>query len=282
MALVSASWLLSKLDDPNVLVIDTRFTLGNPQAGLRAYHLGHIPGANFLDLERDLSAPVHPNRVGGRHPLPAVELLAATLSQIGISNRHHVIAYDDPSTGAAFCATHLWWMLRYLGHDAISVLDGGLPAWLAAGGSLTTEIPTRVPATFIAKPRAEMLVDANYVQNRAQNTLLIDSRAPERFRGDVEPLDWKAGHIPGAINLNWASAMEQGHWKSPEAQQSRISDPIKGNAEIVFYCGSGISATANLFALELAGVKGAKLYAGSWSDWISDPLHDIATGEPKS
>ena len=281
MALVSASWLLSKLDDPNVVLIDTRFTLGSPRTGLDAYQLGHIPGARFADLERDLSAPVHPNRVGGRHPLPAVETLAATLSQLGISNRHHVIAYDDPNTGAAFCATHLWWMLRYLGHDMVSVLDGGLPAWLAAGGSLTAEIPTHVPATFIAKPRAEMLVDANYVQHRPQGTVLIDSRAPERFRGDVEPLDWKPGHIPGAINLNWASAMEQGHWKSPEAQQASI-EPIKQNAEIVFYCGSGISATANLFELELAGVKGAKLYAGSWSDWISDPLRGIEAGESKS
>ena len=278
MSLVSVNWLLSNLRDPNLRIVDTRFTIGKPEAGRAAYNANHIPGALFADLEHHLSLPVKPDRTGGRHPLPTPEQLASTLGLLGITNHHHVIAYDDPSTGNAFYAAHLWWLLRYLGHDAISVLDGGLPAWLASGGTVESEITNHPPATFIAHARPEMLVDANYVKNRAQTTVLVDSRAPERFRGDVEPLDWKAGHIPGAINRNWADSLSQGQWKSADAQLTRFDD-IKDASELILYCGSGVSATGNLLALELAGVKGAKLYAGSWSDWISNPERTIKTGE---
>lgn len=272
--LVSPSWLLEHSSDENLRVVDTRFTLGKPEAGAAAYQAGHIPGAVFADLERDLSAPVRPDRVGGRHPMPAVADLERVLSALGISNDHHVVAYDDPSTGAGFYAAHFWWLLRYLGHDRVSVLDGGLPAWVGAGGALDTVAP-QYSAKFTAAPRAEMVVDAAHVAARPSGAVLIDSRAPERYRGDVEPLDWKAGHIPGALNRNWADGVREGNYLGAEAQRARFAD-VAGADEIVVYCGSGVSACGNLLALELAGITGVKLYAGSWSDWISNPTHPIA------
>jgi thiosulfate/3-mercaptopyruvate sulfurtransferase len=260
--------------------VDARFTLGKPEAGHAAYDAGHIPGAVFIDLEKDLSAPVRADRVGGRHPMPSTEQFEEVLSRLGISNGDHVVAYDDPSTGSGFYAAHLWWILRYLGHDEVSVLNGGLPAWIASGGSVSTETPSPAPATFVANPRAEMLVDAAYVQNRPANSVLVDSRAPERFRGDVEPLDWKAGHIPGALNHNWADGLAADRtWKSPEEQRGRFAELSGGgNNEVIVYCGSGVSAGGNLLALELAGVPNVKLYAGSWSDWISEDSRPVATG----
>jgi thiosulfate/3-mercaptopyruvate sulfurtransferase len=158
----------------------------------------------------------------------------------------------------------------------VSVLDGGLPAWLAAGGPLETE-ERRTAADFKAHPAPAMVVDAAYVQARSASTTLIDSRAPDRFRGDTEPLDWKAGHIPGAINRNWADSLREGHWKTPDEQRERF-EQLQAADEIIVYCGSGVSAAGNLLALELAGFSNAKLYAGSWSDWISDDARPVATG----
>lgn len=280
--LVSPEWLLQNSRNPGVRVLDTRFTLGKPEAGRAAYEAGHIPGAVFIDLEKDLSAPVRADRVGGRHPLPSVSQLEETLSRLGVSNEHHVVAYDDPSTGSGFYAAHLWWILRYLGHERVSVLNGGVPGWVAAGGVLSADPAQDSPAgaRFVAAPRAEMLVDAGYVQSRPAHSVLIDSRAPERFRGEVEPLDWKAGHIPGAVNCNWAEGLDAaGSWKSPAEQRDRF-DPLckDGRNEVIVYCGSGVSAGGNLLALELAGVPNVKLYAGSWSDWISEDSRPIATG----
>ena len=223
----------------------------------------------FADLERDLSAHPQPDRRGGRHPLPTIAMLEESLSKLGISNGQHVVAYDD----GGFFAAHFWWMLRYLGHDEVSVLDGGLPAWT---GPLETEA-RHYTGDFHANPRTEMLVDAAYVVNRESSSVLMDSRAPERFRGDVEPLDWKAGHIPGAINREWSGGLAQGHFKPGAAQLERFKDVLDA-AEVIVYCGSGVSAGANMLALELAGIHGAKLYAGSWSDWVSDDARPIATG----
>lgn len=267
--LVTAAWLLQHPPDPNIRVVDTRFVLGKPDAGREAFAAGHIPGAVFVDLERDLSAHPHPDRRGGRHPLPTIIKLEETLSKLGILNEQHVVAYDD----GGFFAAHFWWLLRYLGHDSVSILDGGLPAWT---GPRET-VARHYSGHFHAKPRAEMLVDANYVQNRGSASVLMDSRAPERFRGEVEPIDWKAGHIPGAINKDWANGLENGHFKSSEAQGDRFKD-VRNAGEVIVYCGSGVSAGANMLALELAGIHGAKLYAGSWSDWASDDTRPIATG----
>jgi thiosulfate/3-mercaptopyruvate sulfurtransferase len=276
--LVSAEWILEHHANLEGLrVIDARFLLGKPDAGRAAFEAGHIPGATFVDLERDLSAPVRADRAGGRHPLPDPASLEVLFSGLGIGNDTHVVAYDDPSTGQGFYAAHLWWLLRYLGHDAVSVLDGGIPAWIAAGGTLETIELAHPAASFNAKPRAEMLVSAADVATRGSETVLIDSRAPERYRGETEPLDWKAGHIPGAINRNWAEGMEDGRFKDAATQLERFKD-LGAAEEIIVYCGSGVSAGGNLLALEIAGVRDAKLYAGSWSDWVSDPERPVATG----
>lgn len=275
--LVSAAWLLSNVDNPNVCVVDARFLLGKPDAGAELYRAGHIPNAVFVDLERDLSGVVRPDRVGGRHPLPAPEVLAARLGALGIGDDNLVIAYDDPSSGQGFYAAHLWWLLRHLGHDAVRVLDGGIAAWTSAGGRLETGTVTLKATVFTAKPRLEMLVSADDVQRRSSSAVLIDSRAPERYRGELEPLDWKAGHIPGAVNINWAGGVQDGQWRDQLAQRERFAQ-VADASEIIVYCGSGVSAAQNLLALEIAGVQGAKLYAGSWSDWVSDPERPVATG----
>lgn len=272
--LVSAAWLLAHHE--GVRILDTRFKLGDPDFGRNSYLAGHIPGAAFVDLERDLHAPVRPDRVGGRHPLPDPAAIAAGFSKLGLNNSDHIVTYDDPSTGMGFYAAHLWWLLRYLGHDNVSVLDGGLPAWLAAGGGQERNEPTRAGSNFVINVRSAMTVDASEVQARSSETALVDSRAGERFRGDVEPLDWKAGHIPGAVNKNWADGLAgDGHWKSAVEQHQRFAD-LRQASEIIIYCGSGVSAGGNMLALELAGIFDAKLYPGSWSDWISDETRPLA------
>jgi thiosulfate/3-mercaptopyruvate sulfurtransferase len=217
--LVRAAWLLKHREQPDLRVVDARFLLGRPDAGAELYRAGHIPKAVFVDLERDLSDPVRPDRVGGRHPLPAPEVLAARLGALGIGDDQVVIAYDDPSSGQGFYAAHLWWVLRYLGHDAVRVLDGGVNAWTAAGGALEAGTVALTPAVFSPHPRATMLVNADEVARRSEQTVLIDSRAPERYRGELEPLDWKSGHIPGAVNLNWAGGVLDGRWLEGAAQR---------------------------------------------------------------
>ncbi|MFN3266498.1 MAG: sulfurtransferase [Deinococcales bacterium] len=269
---ISSAWLLENLHNPQIRIADCRFVLGQPGAGRSAYETGHIEGAVFLDLESDLSSPKHPDGIGGRHPLPDPETLAAKLGALGIGNQHTVIAYDDPSTGQGFYAAHLWWLLRYLGHDAVHVLDGGIAAWTTP---LETTIPQHPPTMFTATPRPQMLADVAQVASTSAK--LFDSRAPERYRGDNEPLDRKAGHIPTAQNLFWASALQDGFWKSPAAQRERFN--LETAEGTIFYCGSGVSACANLLALELAGLSGAKLYAGGWSDWVSDDSHPIVVGK---
>ena len=275
--LVSATWLMQHLEQPNLRVVDARFLLGKPEAGAELYRAGHIPNAVFVDLERDLSGAVRLDRVGGRHPLPAPEVLAARLGALGIGGDDLVIAYDDPSSGQGFYAAHLWWLLRFLGHDAVRVLDGGITAWTAAGGQLEVGTVTLTPAVFTAKPRLEMLVHADEVQRRSSGAVLIDSRAAKRYSGELEPLDPVGGHIPGAVNIDWAQGIANGYWLEGAAQRERFAH-VANAEEIIVYCGSGVSAGGNLLALEIAGVRDAKLYAGSWSDWVSDPERPVATG----
>lgn len=273
--LVGVEWLYQHLSDSHLRIVDCRFSLQDPQAGRQAYAAGHIPGALFLDLEQDLSAPVRPDRRGGRHPLPAPEVLAQTLGAAGIGNEHVVVAYDEPPAGGMY-APHLWWLLRWLGHKQVAVLDGGIKAWKEAGYEVATSAIEYAPTTYQASPRQEMVVDANIVAQRPAGTILMDSRAPERYRGEVEPIDPVAGHIPGAINRNWLDSLDAaGKFKPAEAQQKRF-EGLEG--EIIAYCGSGVSATANVLALELAG-KQARLYAGSWSDWVSDKSRPVAKGQ---
>jgi thiosulfate/3-mercaptopyruvate sulfurtransferase len=285
--LISAAWLLEHHLEADLRVVDARFLLGQPNAGRDAFAAGHLPGAIFLDLERDLSGPKRSDGRGGRHPLPDPNVLAVRLSELGVGNEHVVIAYDDPSGGQGFYAAHVWWLLRYLGHDRIAVLDGGLPAWIAVGGGLevgdSLAGKSHAKASFTAQVRPEMLASAEDVLARGSGSVLIDSRAAPRYRGEVEPMDAKAGHIPGAINLDWSAGLESdGRFKSSSLQSERFT-ALEDAEEILVYCGSGVSACGNLLALELAGVAGAKLYAGSWSDWISQPNAPIAAGaEPGS
>ncbi|MFK7604314.1 sulfurtransferase [Deinococcus sp. SM5_A1] len=278
--LKSAEWLVDHLPDANLRVLDCRYALSDPLVGRIAYMKGHVPGASYADLETDLSGPVQEDGAGGRHPLPHPAALAQWLGGVGIGNDSVVVAYDDPSTGQGFYAARAWWLLRWLGHTQVYVLDGGWPAYLAAGGSVDAADPEHAPVTFTPDVQPGFVATAEDVQNRAPDTLLIDSRAPARYRGETEPMDRKAGHIPGAVNRDWSGALDgAGHWRDGGLQADRLDAE---NAPTITYCGSGVSATPNLLARELAGVPlgpANRLYAGSWSDWISDDARAMALGE---
>ncbi|GAB4465639.1 MAG: sulfurtransferase [Elainellaceae cyanobacterium] len=273
-AIVTANWLLTHLDDPGVAIADCRFSLLEPDAGRQQYQHSHIPGAVYFDLNADLSGPVQ--RHGGRHPLPNPAALAQKLAASGITRGETwVIAYDDSRLGFA---SRFWWLLRYLGHDRVAVLDGGFSGWRAMGYPVEmadTARPTRDAGRFVPALRPEMVVDIKTVKQRKDQTgvVLVDSRESDRYRGEREPIDPIAGHIPGAVNYPWQGATDdQGQALSAEAQRQRWQDLPNANEidEIIVYCGSGVTACVNLLSLELAG-RGSqsKLYAGSWSDWCS-------------
>ncbi|XID91866.1 sulfurtransferase [Paenibacillaceae bacterium WGS1546] len=273
---VSAKWVLARLYEPDLVIVDCRFQLGQPEAGRKAYEEEHLPGAVYLDLEQDLSGPVGEH--GGRHPLPDAAELAARLGQAGIGNESRVVAYDDQ--GGAM-ASRLWWLLRYLGHENVFVMDGGFSAWKAIGFPVSAEQRTIVPAKFLATVQHNRLIEMDEVREGlgTGRFVLIDSREAPRYRGEVEPIDSKAGHIPGAKNLFWAeSRRPDGTWKDADEQRERFAG-LSSEDEIVVYCGSGVTATPNVLALEEAGFTRVKLYAGSWSDWISYEGNPIATGK---
>jgi thiosulfate/3-mercaptopyruvate sulfurtransferase len=272
---VQVDWLARHLDDPSVVVVDCRFDLANPDGGRAAYAEAHIPGAAYLDLERDLSGPK--GQHGGRHPLPAVDQFSRTLGALGIDEAVTVVAYDVPQTGIA---PRLWWMLRYLGHDRVHVLNGGWPAWRAARLPVNRDVgPKRAARKFVARPRPDFTVTVQEVRRIAPEggARLVDSRAAERYRGEVEPLDPVAGHIPGAVNLPWNETLDEAGRLKPRAALAERFAGFRGG-EVVVYCGSGVTACANLLAMEEAGLHGARLYPGSWSDWCSYPDNPVATG----
>ncbi|WP_291426194.1 sulfurtransferase [Deinococcus sp.] len=277
--LKSAQWLTEQLQNQQLRVLDCRYNMSDPLIGRVAYMQGHVPGAAYADLETDLSAPVRPDGAGGRHPLPDPQALAKWLGSLGIGNDSVVVCYDDPTGGQGYYAARAWWLLRWLGHREVYVLDGGWPMYLAAGGAVSTDEAVPTPTTFKADVQTDLLATAADVQRRGPDVLLIDSRAPQRYAGATEPLDKKAGHITGAVNRNWADAQHpEGTFKPAAAQAARLA---AGDRPTVTYCGSGVSATTNLMARELAGVPLGpqnRLYAGSWSDWISDDSREIATG----
>ncbi|WP_199617171.1 sulfurtransferase [Paenibacillus alkalitolerans] len=278
--IINPERLYSRLKDGDGIVIDCRFALGVPQSGRDAYIQEHIPGAFYLDLEQDLSSPKRADGQGGRHPLPDVAELAAKLTRLGVTEGKAVIGYDDQ--GGAM-ASRLWWLLTYMGHDEAYVLNGGLAAWKAAGYPVTAELPGE-PADagqFVPRLRPELLVTAEDIKNRKDRiasgqTVLLDSREEARFRGTVEPLDKKAGHIPGARHSFWKANLDpEGRFRPLKAQLERF-EPLQGAEEIIVYCGSGVTACPNVLMLREAGFRNVKLYAGSWSDWISNDGNPIA------
>jgi thiosulfate/3-mercaptopyruvate sulfurtransferase len=260
---VSPTWLHEHLSDRDLIILDCRFSLADAQMGRQQYNAGHIPGAHYVDLNQDLSSPV--GKHGGRHPLPDVGELAKKLGAIGIhSDSTQVVVYDDGLAFAARC----WWLLRYLGHDAVRVLDGGFKGWVAAGYGVTDEVPIAQSGEFVARVRSDWVVDIAAVRTRKDlpNVVLIDSREGDRYRGEREPIDPIAGHIPGAVNYPWMDMLDGNGYLLPEDGRRWVN--LEAD-EIMVYCGSGVTACANLLSLEAAGVRGAKLYAGSWSDWCS-------------
>jgi len=277
--LISTADLAPHLADPQWVVVDCRFDLANPGWGEEQYRAAHLPGAIYAHLDRDLSGPK--TGKNGRHPLPDMEQFKTRLGQWGIGPEAQVVAYDQNS---GMWASRLWWMLKYLGHEAVAVLDGGIAKWLQEGRPVKGGWETRVPAQFVGSPREALRVEAEAVGRlRADPAYrLIDSRAPERYRGDVEPLDPVAGHIPGAVNLyNLSNVNPDGTFRAPEALRAKframLGDVPASNA--ITYCGSGVAAAHNILAMEVAGLPGARVYAGSWSEWCSDPARPVAKGD---
>jgi thiosulfate/3-mercaptopyruvate sulfurtransferase len=273
--LVSTTELAAHLSDTDWRVADCRFELGKPDAGRAAFAAGHIPGAVHVDLDRDLSVAIGPTT--GRHPLPTVAEFAATLSRLGIGNGTKVACYD---AGSGAFAARLWWMLRWVGHDAVSVLDGGFAAWTGEGRPVSTDAPAPRPAHFVPRPRPEMALDTRAVEQAlARGELLVDVRGAERYSGETEPLDAVAGHVPGALNLPYMQNLDaSGRFRSREelaALWRERTGAAAGRAPICM-CGSGVTACQGLLALEAAGVSGGRLYAGSWSEWIRDPARPVA------
>lgn len=264
---VSTEYLRENLDNPQLVVIDCRFALVDPELGKQQYQTSHIPGAHYLDLNQDLSEL--PQQHGGRHPLPEPQELAKKLAAMGVNFQETlVVAYDN--SRLAFGA-RLWWLLRYLGHDQVALLDGGWGAWQTAGYPVTDVLPTSNPGTFVPQLRQEWVVDIDAVKVRKDlpNIALIDSREEDRYLGKREPIDPIAGHIPGAINYPWQDVTDAQSYLLPlEQQQQRWAD-VQQQTELIVYCGSGVTACVNLLSLKLAGIHTGKLYAGSWSDWCS-------------
>ncbi len=264
---VSTQYLRENLDNPQLVVIDCRFALSDPELGKQQYQTNHIPGAHYLDLNEDLSGSLQQH--GGRHPLPDPNELAAKLAVIGVNFKETlVVAYDD--SRLAFGA-RLWWLLRYLGHDQVALLDGGWRAWQAAGYPVTDALPTSNLGTFVPQLRQEWVVDIDAVKVRKDlsDVALIDSREVDRYLGKREPIDPIAGHIPGAINYPWQDVTDTQSYLHPLAKQQQRWADVQQQTELIVYCGSGVTACVNLFSLELAGIHTGKLYAGSWSDWCS-------------
>jgi thiosulfate/3-mercaptopyruvate sulfurtransferase len=269
--LVSSEWLANHQEDKNLVVVDCRFALADPQLGHQQYLQGHIPGAYYLDLNQDLASPAQQH--GGRHPLPDISALAAKLSQMGVTAQTLIVAYDD--SRFAF-ASRPWWLLKYMGHDRIAVLEGGFSAYQSSGLPISTDLPIKREGLFVPQMRSELIVNIHDVVQRQQNpsTKLVDSREADRYQGKSEPIDPIAGHIPGAVNYPWQQVTDERGWMRSSEDLKEYWSEVLNADEVVVYCGSGVTACVNLLALEVAGKPTAKLYVGSWSDWCSYPLDE--------
>jgi thiosulfate/3-mercaptopyruvate sulfurtransferase len=277
--LVSAEQLAGALGSPGLALIDARFGLGDPVQGERDYSAGHLPGAVYAHLDRDLSD--HARHGHGRHPLPDAADFCARLGAWGITPAHQVVVYD--ARDGAMAAARAWFMLRLLGHERVAVLDGGYLRWTQLGLPVTVDVPLPVRVAYAASYDASLLADTDEFQHPtdADAPLLIDARTAERFRGDVEPLDSKAGHVPGAVNRPLAINLQSdGRFRPAAVLADEFRALLGGRASdrAVLMCGSGVTACHNLLAMEHAGLHRARLYADSWSGWISDPSRPVATG----
>jgi thiosulfate/3-mercaptopyruvate sulfurtransferase len=277
--IVSQKWMMDHLYDPDLVIADCRFDLAKPDLGQEQYEQDHIPGAVYFHLNTDLSGPVTEH--GGRHPLPGVAELSAILGQKGIDQSKKVVAYDDQ--GGAMAA-RLWFLLKYLGHDEVYVLDQGYQRWKERGFPVSSEIPVTEQITFVPRVRQNMICSMEDVRKRlgSPNAIIIDSRSSDRYRGENETIDPVGGHIPGAWNECWMDSLQDGRWKTKEQLEERLQRYLQNrDKELVLYCGSGVTACANFIAFEEVGLK-PRLYAGSWSDWISYKDNPVAKGEEES
>ena len=271
--LVGVAELADELESgPQPVRLDVRWSLGGPP-GRVAYDAGHLPGAHYVDLEHDLTAPRRPDGVGGRHPLPDAEVFGAAMRRCGVSAGRPVVVYDQADgTAAARC----WWLLRHAGHDDVRVLDGGYEAWIAAGRAVTTTAPDPTSGDFEPCFGAMPVLDADSAAGVARDGLLLDARAAERYRGEYEPIDPVAGHIPGSVSAPTTRNVAGGRFRSPaELREQFAALGADGTRPVGAYCGSGVTAAHEVLALELAGLSAA-LYVGSWSDWITDPSRPVA------
>lgn len=275
--LIPTEALARHIGDPAFVVVDCRHNLADADAGERAYVAAHLPEARFMHLDRDLSGAKTGRN--GRHPLPEIGTLAARLGRAGIDATRQVVAYDQ-NNGA--WASRLWWLLRWLGHDAVAVLDGGVERWRAEARPFTSELPRPRPATFTPRSRAATASTDEILRHLGDPGLLVlDARAAERYRGEVEPMDPVAGHIPGARNRPYTDNLtERGTFK-PAVQLRSEYEALLGTtpaSAVVHQCGSGVTACHNVLAMAIAGLHGSRLYPGSWSEWVADPARPVARG----
>jgi thiosulfate/3-mercaptopyruvate sulfurtransferase len=278
-ALVGTDWLAAHLGEGDLRVVDVRWYLDPLRSGREAWRSGHIPGAVFLDVDGDLSAPGGgPGRPGGRHPWPPAEQVARIVGTAGIGPGTRVVAYDDAGGGSA---ARLWYLLRAHGHEDVAVLDGGVVKWLAEGRPTETQVPRVAPASFSARLRPGFVIDKAEMVATHRERLVLDARAVERYRGETEPIDPRAGHVPGAKSAPWEANLTGGTVAvllPPDALRRRYA-ALGADREVpVVYCGSGVTSCHDLLALHLAGLRGV-LYGGSWSEWSADPVLPVATGD---
>ena len=265
---VNCQWLAENLNHPQVVIVDCRFQLASPTWGYDQYCLAHIPGAYYLDLNADLSSI--PQSHGGRHPLPNISEFGDKLSTIGVNSdpTSLIVVYDD--SRFAFAA-RCWWLLRFLGHERVVLLDGGFDSWKKKGYPLTSDLPIAASGNFVPKPNYDLIIDIEAVKQRKDlpEVVLVDSRVRERYLGEIEPIDPIAGHIPGAINYPWQEVTDSNGYIQPGEYQQNRWKKLQNKDEIIVYCGSGVTACVNLLSLAMAGINNTKLYVGSWSDWCS-------------
>ncbi len=273
--LISCEQLAARLNDPTLCIIDCRHQLSDTGHGQRAYAEGHLPGAHFMHLDRDLSGPMTGRN--GRHPLPDPQALASKLAAIGLSREMQVVACDDAE---GMVAGRVWWMLRWLGHDNVAILDGGFSRWAKLGLPQSKEIPRAVPTVFPVECRGGVVTADEVLSNIDRGEfVVVDARGPDRFRGENETIDPVGGHIPGARNRFFRDNLDADGCYRPAAELRQEFLALLAGVppeKSVMQCGSGVSACHNMIAMELAGLSGARLYAGSWSEWCSDPARPVA------